>query len=70
MKPTDKHIELCELIKSQANFWIGTNDIYSPTHLCDITESLNRIEWLSEQDWHEMEDCLCQLYYTIRKIGK
>lgn len=26
MKPTDKHIELCELIKSQANYWIGTND--------------------------------------------
>lgn len=70
MKPTNRHIELCELIKSQANFWIGTNDIDSPTHLCDIAESLNGIEWLSEHDWYEMEDCLNQLYYTVRKIGK
>lgn len=70
MKPTDRHKVLCELIKSQANYWIGTNDIDSPTHLCDIAESLNGIEWLSEKDWYEMEDCLNQLYYTIRKIGK
>ena len=70
MKPTNRHIELCELIKSQANFWIGTNDIDSPTHLCDIAESLNEIEWISEQEWYEMEDCLTQLYYTIKKLGK
>ena len=40
MKPNKLQKDVCELIKRQAQFWINTNDINSPTHFCDIDEEL------------------------------
>lgn len=44
MKPTQLQKKICELVKSQASFWINTNDIDSPTHYCDMWEELNDID--------------------------
>ena len=43
MKPNKKQKEICELIKSQASFWMSSNDIDSPTHLCDIDEEVGEL---------------------------
>ena len=43
MKPNKQQKEICELIKSQASFWMSSNDIDSPTHLCDIDEEVGEL---------------------------
>jgi hypothetical protein len=49
MKPNKLQKDVCELIKRQAQFWINTNDINSPTHFCDTAkEAFSRlINWVS-----------------------
>jgi hypothetical protein len=40
MKPNKSQIKVIEAIKDTLSFWEGTNDINSPTHECDIDETL------------------------------
>lgn len=70
MKATEKHRELCELVKNQANFWASTNDIDSPTHLIDIDDTVSQIEFLEENKQEVLKNDLRNLYYTIRSFGK
>lgn len=67
MKPNKKQKEICELIKSQASFWMNSNDIDSPTHLCDIDEEVAKLE-LDEDMESELAFALKQLYYTVEII--
>ena len=66
MKPTKLQKKICELIKSQASFWMNTNDIYSPTHYNDIEEELDNIEELSEEDKEELLFALRNLYNLVK----
>ena len=66
MKPTQLQKKICELVKSQASFWINTNDINSPTHYCDMWEELNDIEELTEGEKDELFKILNDLYTNIR----
>jgi len=45
-KATDKQKQICDLIIEQANFWKSSNDINSPTHYCDNSESVNSVKHL------------------------
>lgn len=40
MKPNKSQITVIDSIISTLNFWRGSNDIDSPTHECDIDETL------------------------------
>ena len=40
MKPNRSQLKVIEAIKLTVFFWEGTNDINSPTHECDIDETL------------------------------
>ena len=60
MKANKQQKEICELIKSQASFWINSNDIDSPTHLCDIDEEVDSLEL--------DEDMACELKHALREL--
>lgn len=68
MKSNDKQKEICDLIIEQANFWKNSNDINSPTHGCDITESVYNIEWIEQEDADEITNLLYDLYKKIKHL--
>ena len=70
MKSSQKQKELCAFIMSQASFWSNTNDIDSPTHISDIEEEINNIEWLNEYDCIDLMDKVQDLYFFIRNHGR
>lgn len=65
MKLSKQQKEICELIKSQVSFWMNSNDIDSPTHLCDIDEEVSRLE-LDEDMESELSFALKELYYIVK----
>lgn len=66
MKPSEKQKKICELIKSQASFWMNTNDIYSPTHYNDIEEEVDNIDFLCDEAKEQLIDALSTLYHLIK----
>ena len=70
MKSSQKQKELCEFIRSQASFWANTNDIDSPTHISDIEEEINNIEWLNDYERIDLMDKVQDLYFFIKKHGR
>ena len=68
MKPNKQQKEICELIKSQASFWMNSNDIDSPTHLCDIDEEVNNLG-LDEYMACELEHALRELYLVVKAMN-
>lgn len=52
-KPNEKQIAIAKMISSQAHFWATTNDISSPTHWCDLEES---VQTLVNDDVLDKED--------------
>ena len=65
MKPNEQQKKICGLIKSQASFWMNTNDIDSPTHLCDIDEEVANLE-LDEEMESELSFALKELYLIVK----
>lgn len=65
MKPNKQQKAICELIKSQASFWMNSNDIDSPTHLCDIDEEVAKLE-LEEDMESELSFVLKELYRIVK----
>jgi hypothetical protein len=66
MKPTKLQKKICELIKSQASFWMNTNDINSPTHYNDIEEGVDEIDELLDEDKEELLFALRNLYQLVK----
>ena len=66
MKTTDKQKQICDLVIQQANFWKSTNDINSPTHYCDISESVKSLE-LSEEDEEDLTNFLDNLLNFVKE---
>lgn len=52
-KATDKQKQICDLVIQQASFWKSSNDIDSPTHYCDNSESVISLELSEEEDDEE-----------------
>ena len=70
MKSSQKQKELCKFIRSQASFWANTNDIDSPTHISDIEEEINNIEWLNDYERIDLMDKVQDLYFFIKNHGR
>ena len=68
MKPNKIQIEVAREIQSQASFWSTTNDITSLTHYCDIAESLNLIDNLTEEQIEKLEDKIADLFDYIKSL--
>lgn len=68
MKANTKQISACEEIRSQARFWISTNDLSSPTHFCDISECLNGNDLLTESEADELENKLIDLLTFVKSL--
>ena len=68
MKPTAKQKKICDLIVEQAKFWQSTNDITSPTHLCDIEESVNNTDELPDYYKEILIKVFTDLYFTVRDL--
>lgn len=65
MKPNKQQKEICETIKSQASFWMNSNNIDFPTHVCDIDEEVSNLE-LDEEMESELSFALKELYYIVK----
>ena len=72
MKPNKTQQYICDVIRSQQDYWKHTNDITSYTHLCDIEEECNAQldDLLSEEEIEELASKLQDLYWFIRKFDK
>jgi hypothetical protein len=68
MKTSDRQKEICNLIIDQASFWRDSNDINSPTHGCDIDESVGSLDWLAENDAEDIKRLLYELYIRVKRI--
>lgn len=66
MKATDKQKEICDLVIQQASFWKSSNDIDSPTHYCDNSESVRSLE-LSEEDEEDLTNFLDNLLNFVKE---
>lgn len=69
MKANEKQIEACHIISDQVSFWEHTNDITSSTHFCDIEESVNMSEVLSESESAELTTLLILLYKFVKHLS-
>lgn len=66
MKATEKQKEICDLIINQVSFWKSSNDINSPTHYCDNSESVRNMEGLSEEDEEDLTNFLNNLLNFVK----
>lgn len=66
MKATDKQKQICDLVIQQASFWKSSNDIDSPTHYCDNSESVRSLE-LSEEDEEDLTNFLDNLLNFVKE---
>lgn len=67
MKATDKQKEIYDLIINQVSFWKSSNDINSPTHYCDNSESVRSMEGLSEEDEEDLTNFLDNLLNFVKE---
>lgn len=69
MKPSEKQTKVIEFLEQQLKFWKHTNDIGSPTHICDISEfSSNMDNILSEDEIKDLDSLTTDLYFSITEI--
>jgi hypothetical protein len=70
MKPTTKQLKVIEFLEQQLKFWKNTNDIGSPTHVCDISEfsRTNLYDMFSEDEIEDVDILTTELYINILEI--
>ena len=66
MKLTNKQKKICDLFIQQANFWKSSNDINSPSHYCNNSESVRSLE-LSEEDEEDLTNFLDNLLNFVKE---
>lgn len=70
MKPSEKQKKICELIKTNASFWMNSNDIDSPTHVNDIEEEVYSLGDDIDLDDVEKEvliSNLLNIYWVVKR---
>lgn len=67
MKANDKQKQICDLIINQVSFWKTSNDINSPTHYSDNSESVRNMEGLSEEQEEDLTNFLDNLLNYIKQ---
>lgn len=72
MKANKTQQYICDVIRSQQDFWKHSNDITSPTHLVDIEEECfaQLCNLISDDDREKLVEKLQDLYWFIRKFDE
>lgn len=65
MKATERQKQICDVIKSQVEFWKTSNDIGSPTHYCDNAQAVEQLE-LSADDTEDLTNFMDNLLNFIK----
>ena len=71
MKPTEKQKAIAKVVEQQGQFWQSTNDINSPTHYCDIDETLLLLDVegiITENERDVLAEKLSDVYSFIKNI--
>lgn len=70
MKPTITQIKIAKVVEECSSFWQSTNDINSPTHICDIEETVNRdlLEDLAKEERIVIINKITELYKFIKQF--
>lgn len=70
MKPTELQIKIAKVIEECSSFWQSTNDINSPTHICDIEATVIRdlLEDLPEEKIIIIINKITELYKFIKQF--
>ena len=70
MKPTDLQKKTIDTLLSIIKTWKSTNDITSPTHICDVREFLNAdlMDDIDEKTMSDLEENLIDLWWFVRRI--
>lgn len=70
MKPTIIQIKIAKIIEECSAFWQSTNDINSPTHICNIEETVNRdlLEDLTDDERINLINKIIEIYKFIKQI--
>ena len=71
MKPNKAQLQVIKTIKDTFSFWEGTNDINSPTHECDIDETLfaECEEHLNDSQRYRISRSLIKVLNIIRELN-
>lgn len=75
MDTKKKHKKVVDSIITLCNYWKGTNDLASPSHLTLIEEELRLLAddlglEYNDERIVDMNDILRNLYFEVRKIAK
>ena len=69
MKPSSKQLKIIEFLEQQLKFWKNTNDIGSPTHICDVGEFAQFLDDIfSPDEISSIEILTTELYLSITEI--
>ena len=71
MKPTEKHTRICEVIKSQVDFWANNNDVCSPTIYCDNEQNIDNLVLeglICDADAKLLTEALNELYNQVKIV--
>ena len=71
MKPNEAQLTVIRAVRDTLSFWEGTNDIDSPTHECDIDETLfaNCEEHLNDSQRYRISRSLIKVLNIIRELN-
>lgn len=63
---------ICDVVRSQLDFWKHSNDVTSPTHLVDIEEECyaQLCDLITDEEREEFINKLKDLFLFIRKFDK
>jgi len=69
-KPTKLQIEVIEAIRQELDYWIGSNDIHSPSHNTSIENDMfhNMDQFWPEEDNAEQQEVYLQLERIIEIV--
>ena len=71
MKPNKSQLKVIESVRNTLSFWESTNDIDSPTHECDIDETLfaDCEEVLNDGQRYRLSKTLIKALNIIRELN-
>lgn len=66
----EKQKRVIAFLRDQLAYWEATNDIKSPTHMCEIQSYSSTLEpVLHPLEVNEAEEVALSMYFLVRELG-
>lgn len=68
---TSKQTKVCDIVKQQISYWSNARDLFSPTHIVDMTKTVNLYvhnNQLTKDEGDELQTLLIELLCFIRSL--